>query len=530
MASGNSNRELIQIEAGEEVTSVRDRLSFIHGKRVLLVWPEEGTALTRKLDLVLVQREAMRRAIRLAIVTHDLQVIQHAKELNISTFETIGASERSRWKRGRAKVFTDRTDRPKDAPESEAVLSELKDVVSRRIERPPMGALPTLLIRGGLISILLAIIAIGVYLFVPSATVTIIPAVQNIEQSLQILINPDPLFTSIDVENGVLPATVLKIEVEASYSSPTTGVQQFGSELAVGDVLFTNRTSAPITIPLGTTVSTTDNPPVLFRTIQESQLPANGDITVSIEALPGSAGEIGNVEANRITAVIGPLGSQVTVTNPQPTRAGVAQVERAVSPSDVQTLELLVDQIIQDRAYTEIQNSTQLSPDDYVLFDTLQIVEERDDWMRWSADVGDLQDTLTLTKRAVVQVLVVNTRLGQQIVFAQMARQVVRGRSIDPNTIQYRTGDVLVTRDENGRILNVFFTMSGHCTARAQIDPEAVKAQIANKSFDEAIEHLRTRVDIAPNTIPDVTFSPDWMWQMPVLPIRITLIIQENTQ
>ncbi|PJF27306.1 MAG: hypothetical protein CUN52_14710, partial [Phototrophicales bacterium] len=90
--------------------------------------------------------------------------------------------------------------------------------------------------------------------------------------------------------------------------------------------------------------------------------------------------------------------------------------------------------------------------------------------------------------------------------------------------------DVLVTRDENGRILNVFFTMAGRCTARAQIDPEAVKAQIANKSFNEAIEYLRTRVDIAPNTVPDVIFSPDWMWQMPVLPIRITLIIQENPQ
>ncbi len=528
MASSNSNRELIQIEAGEEVNSVRDRLSFIHGKRVLLVWPEEGTALTRKLDLVLVQREAMRRAIRLAIVTHDLQVIQHAKELNISTFETIGASERGRWKRGRAKVFTDRHDRPKDAPESEAVLSELKDVASRRVARPPMGALPTLLIRVGLIATLLIILVAGVYLFVPSATVTIIPAVQQIEQSVQIVINPDPRFTSIDVENGILPATVLKIEVESSYSTPTTGVQELGSGLAVGEVVFTNSTSANITIPLGTTISTTDDPPILFRTTQSADIPANGQITLPIEALPSSAGEIGNVDANRITLVVGPLGGQVTVNNIQPTRAGIAQIERAVSQSDRDTLELLVDQIIQDRAYTEIQNSAQLSPDDYVLFDTLQIVEERDDWKQWSANVGELQDTLTLTKRAVVQVLVVNTRLGQQIVFAKMARQVVRGRSIDPNTIQYRTGDVLVTRDENGQILDVFFTMSGSCIARAQIDPELVKSQIANQSFEDAMEHLRTRVDIAPNTVPELTFSPDWMWQMPVLPIRITLNIQEN--
>ncbi|HRF94396.1 MAG TPA: hypothetical protein PLZ51_04340, partial [Aggregatilineales bacterium] len=298
---------------------------------------------------------------------------------------------------------------------------------------------------------------------------------------------------------------------------------EFGSALAVGEAVFINQTSATLTIPLGTTISTTDDPPILFRTTQESEVTGGSEITLPIEALPSSAGEIGNLEAGRLVSVVGPLGEQVTVNNPAPTRAGVAQVERAVTDSDRQTLELTVNQLLQERAYTEIQNSTQISPDDFVLLDTLQIVEERDDWKQWSANVGDLQDTLTLTKRVVVQVLVVNTRLGQQIVFAQMARQVVRGRSIDPNTIEYRTGDVLVTPD------TVFFTMSGNCVARAQIDPEAVKAEIANKSFSEAIDYLRTRVDIAPNSIPELTFSPDWMWQMPALPIRISLTIEETT-
>jgi hypothetical protein len=99
----------------------------MRGQRVLIVWPEQGTALTRKLDLVLIQRDAMRRAIRLALVTHDPVVVEHARELNISTFETIGASERGRWKRGRSKVFISRFQRPKDEPEPE----ELMDVASR---------------------------------------------------------------------------------------------------------------------------------------------------------------------------------------------------------------------------------------------------------------------------------------------------------------------------------------------------------------------------------------------------------------
>src|SRR5215218_7219148 len=100
--------EYIQLAANEDVNSIRDRLAFIRGTRILLIWPEQGTALTRKLDLVLVQREAKRRAIQLALVTHDEQVIQNATDLGISTFETIGSSERVRWKRGRTRLFTSR--------------------------------------------------------------------------------------------------------------------------------------------------------------------------------------------------------------------------------------------------------------------------------------------------------------------------------------------------------------------------------------------------------------------------------------
>ena len=71
--------EYIQLENADDVGSIRDRLSFLRGQRVLLIWPEEGTILNRKLDLVLIQREAMRRAIRLALVTHDAEVIRHAQ-------------------------------------------------------------------------------------------------------------------------------------------------------------------------------------------------------------------------------------------------------------------------------------------------------------------------------------------------------------------------------------------------------------------------------------------------------------------
>ena len=52
--------ELLQLERNEDVASVRSRLLPLASNKLLLVWPVRGTALTQRLDLVLVQREAQR--------------------------------------------------------------------------------------------------------------------------------------------------------------------------------------------------------------------------------------------------------------------------------------------------------------------------------------------------------------------------------------------------------------------------------------------------------------------------------------
>src|SRR5512143_993059 len=109
--------QIIQLEPYDDVVSVRDRLSFVNTERVLLVWPRRGEILKRKLDLVLIQREAARRGARLALVTAAPDVLENAADLNISTFPSVTASQQAPWKHPRSKVFVDRSDRPAEAPD-----------------------------------------------------------------------------------------------------------------------------------------------------------------------------------------------------------------------------------------------------------------------------------------------------------------------------------------------------------------------------------------------------------------------------
>ena len=282
---------LIQLEPNEDVASVRDRLSFIRGDRVLLVWPERGTALTRKLDLVLVQREAMRRAIRLAFVTYDTNVIKHAEELNISTFETIGESERKRWKRARSKVFTNRFQKPSDEP----IPADLQEVASRIMKDSEPDPAQVAINRAIMVMVFIAVLlAIG-FAILPSATVTITPAQSIVESSQDIVASPD--IEDIDMENGIIPMTRLRVEATERGTVETSGELSLGDTRAVGSVVLINRTAQEIIVPQGMVVTTSAGTPIQFRVLNEVTVPGGQGLQaeVGIEALQDFAGPIGNV-------------------------------------------------------------------------------------------------------------------------------------------------------------------------------------------------------------------------------------------
>lgn len=504
----------LQLEKGDDAPSVRDRLSFIHGKSVLLIWPEEGTVLTRKLDLVLVQREAMRRAIRLALVTHDVQVVQHATELNISTFETIGASERARWKRGRARVFARRSQKPVDTPDAEELMPVASRVRGDDSGEPGIGRR---LVRIVVLLLLLAVTAAAAYVAIPSATVTIAPAQSQIQAELTI--SADLTAPDLDIERGVIPATRLSVTVEETSTVPTTGAQALADIPAQGSVIFVNQTETAVEIPVGTTLSTSAGTPILFRTTEDALVPAGigQQLEAPIEALQGSAGEIGNVESGLINTVIGALAEDVTVRNLNPTFGGTSRSLAAVSVEDRDRLLATVRQQLQSRAYVEML--PRLDETQFLILETVRIAEERSDWTTFSAQPGEPADSLTLTMRAVVEATSINERFGQQIVFARLAQQIPRGREVQPESITYERGPVQSVY-ENG---NVDFSMTGTGQVMGQINTAMVQQRLAGQSVTEALAYLAAALDLAPGVEPRVELNPDWFGQMPLLPIRISV-------
>ncbi len=510
--------EFIQLEEGDDVSSVKDRLSFHHRKQVLLIWPESGRVLSRKLDLVLIQRDAIRRGIRLALVTHDPKVVQHAGELNISTFETIGASERHRWKRGRSGVFSKRFWRPrKDTPDPE----ELMPVASRvRGEESETSALRRWGLRFVVTLIVIVLLAAVALIFLPGATVTLQPAQEETSVSVDITAKLDA--PAVDIENGIIPATLLSVTIEETGTIPTSGVQQLADIPAQGSVIFVNQTASSINIPAGTTVSTSAGTPIQFRTLENASLPGGvgQQLEVPVEALPGSAGSIGNVESGLINTVADNLSDRLTVRNVNPTYGGSSRTLGAVTQDDYDRLQATVRQQLQARAFLEMQ--PRLDPSQFLILETVRIAEERSDWTKFSAQVGDAADTLTLTMQAVVEATAVNEQFGQQIAFTRLAHQIPEGRVILPDSIEYQRGPV-TNVFQNGQ---VNFTLGAQGLVVAQIDPAALQDRLAGHSLDEALTVLLRELDLEEGSTPQIQISPEWFGRMPLLPFRIRVVLE----
>ena len=513
--------QIIQLESYDDVVSVRDRLAFVRADRVLLVWPAQVEAvsvspaiLSRKLDLVLVQRAAVHNGLRLALVTHDPLVIAQANDLNLSVFDSVDAGSKIRWKRPSNQVFTNRATRPEYSDQYE--LLEAASRLSRMRAVPPEQRRRNQIIRVAAAVILAATLLGGAYIVLPSATVRIFPAHDQLTTTVKL--TADPTIVIENVDSGHVPATLAKdIFIQRQATLATSGLLDVPNTVASGTVVFTNKTSKPVAVPKGTIVTTLSaRNPARFQTTTDALVDAGGSAEITIQATVDSAGPIGNIESDLITATEGDLSQSLSVRNPNPTQGGTLRSQKVVTKTDQdKLLALLRQQIIA----TSIADIT-LSSDQFIVPGSIKILEERPEWTTYSAFVGDAADTLTLTLKARIQALIVDQSAARKTAYVNLAKQL-GNREIVVESVTYQLGRV----DPMNASGQATFLMTASGEAISQIDPELARSQLIGMSVTDAQALLYHTWLLDPLRAPQFALRPPFLGRLPVLPIRLDIEI-----
>ena len=498
--------QIIQLEPHDDIISARDKMGWGQTSRILLIWPDSGRVLHRRLDLILLQRHTVSLGAQLAIVTRDPDVRFYASELAIPVFKDPHQAQDSSW-RVKNRRRPARHLRPYKSEHSQPDLNTLYEEA-----HPPTPAwLSKPLTRLILFTIgVLAFLSIAAILL-PSAIVTLNPKTDTQEITLKVQANPE--IENINL-SGELPARSAQVIVEGRSNLAAQGTIQIPDEYASGRVTFTNLSDTAILVPVDSVVRTLDNEPVRFLTTKAIEVPPGPGESISIPVQATKPGKDGNLPADSLVAIEGPLGLTLAASNALPTSGGKDRIAPAPTAED---REKLYQQMLDDLQLTAINElQEQLRQDDLIFTSTLSLTHVLEETYEPAEEVPS--DLISLNLRVEFEALTVSSEDIEILLTNILDANLAEGTSPIPETLKYTfLGEPVVGVDDIS-----LWQIHATRTFKAHIpDTQAVNLTLG-LSPTKAKQRLLDSLPI--NYPPQLVVTPDWWPRMPLLPFRVKVI------
>jgi hypothetical protein len=492
--------QIIYLDPHDDRVSARDKLGWAQAPHIILVWPKYGRVLTRRLDLVLLQRYAQQRSSHIGIITHDPDVLENAEILSIPVFDSIDHIPENMWPH---KVRTD------------AWVSPGPGEAIEELPRPPQASLTmevpdqvTQIVRPTLAGIAIIAILLLVFSLSQSAEVILSPATSSLKVDMAVRLDPQIEEPVIDA----IPSRTVSVQVTDSLRIPTTGTIALPAVSARGEVVLTNLTSASVSIPIGTGLRASSREDLRFLTTEAIELDAKegAQVVVIVEAV--SPGPAGNVQEGVIDGVEGVLGLSISANNPERITGGVNEVRSAVAAADYRMLKEQLIDILLERSFSELPDVLETGE---ALTDRWQQVARiiRSDYDR---EIREPADTLSLTVE--MEVSSQAYRIEDLKNSAQMKLQASLGlnEQLLPNSFRF-VGETTTQPSERGQII---LETSFEQDTFQSVDKSAYADLIRAKPVDTALQLLEGKANLAEP--PEIVVRPSWLRRLPWLSIRIT--------
>jgi hypothetical protein len=506
---------LVELTSNDSLAGMLAKLREVGGDRALLVVPSNLSL--DSVELRVIRREAASLGLSVALLTSNVQLRKLAIQEGLSSFRSRNWAERARWRRPRRAPSARRppfgTAEPV-APYGPGLFSKSSPTgfrpfaFLRSFVRRPSSWLGTLGLALCLVVIFVGLLfAMGVV--IPSASLAVTPSSEPIQVTVSLKAVQD---SPVDVEKGIVPARALSAQVSGEARMATTGRSLEPDKRAVGRVLLFNRTAAPVTVPLGTVVSTATGNNVQFATQAEAPLAPNGRADVPVEAvLPGPSG---NVRAGTVTRVEGPLALSILVANEAATSGGTLSKVGIVTEDDQKLLQAQLFERLKQQAFAKLME--RVEPGSFIPPESVEYLAMSPTFAPF---VGEVSPDLSLSMSAQAVGLAVDSGAGSEAALARMQAAMPPGTRLISDTIRFIPGSVKV---EDPRTVAFDITAEGRLLR--PIDTRAIRTAIMGMDPDEAAGLVQERYELAKR--PEVRLGPEWLpyivpRNLPLLPWRI---------
>jgi len=493
---------ILQLDAFDNVISIRDKIAWSKTQRILLVWPNKGKIKLNSIDIILILRSAESLGAQISVVTDEPVIINQLKELGVSIFSSIPEAQKKPWRKPRIR---DRSILTKNSDGSRNQLDFDKKIQIKNFEL-------SIQMRWIVFSIGVIATILTIFIFIPSAQITLSPMLE--EQSMQMNFRSDPTIKEINM-TGAIPYNIVEIEIEGQLEEESTGIIRIPDKKASGEVTFRNLSDQEIFIPKGTIVRTSGDPLIRFETTKEAILKPGIESQIDVPILCMSGGTIGNVSGGSITSIENDLGGNIVVMNNGSTYGGVDIKTFSPTENDYEKLKTELIELLKLNAIEEIKDTYPnaiLIPEKTIKIEEI-ISEER------IPEVGDPAERHILRIIATISgwiftendieksvQLAMNADLNEQFHANEgnIEIEIIQDSVIfDKNELQW---EVKATREISSYINEIYITQN-----------------ILGLQIETAKSFLKNEIKL--NNDPVIVISPSFWKNLPFLPFRINMVI-----
>jgi hypothetical protein len=500
--------QVLTLQPDDNVITLGDTVRRVRADRLIVVIPPDSELFRRRVDLQVVVRQARRRKLDLALVTSDPDVHDHARELGVPVFGAVNAAQGRRWRWPWQNLPAGPIDprRIKSRRRQFAIEGDLSEMRRRRVRRQRFRWVYRVL---GALFFLAALSVVGslVYLAVPGARITLVPASEEVAVVVPIVAVPG--LTQVDFAGRQVPARSVRVTVEGDASITTTGVRDVPDQPASGTVLFTNLLPQDVPVPAGTGVRTTAGIPIRFVTNDAVVVPASGQATVNVHAV--EPGPSGNVDEGQINLVEGIQGLALRVINLRPTDGGSSLQLPAVTQYDRDTLKQILFKELDRQATVDMSASAGAT--EFVAADSTRVLLiEEENYDRF---VGEQAAILNMNMRVVIEGVIVDEQAARSLVYNALSAKGGRGFELIPSSLRFRRGEITSV---DGRGAVTFF-MQGWAARTALLNVGGLQQAVAGKTLPEARAYLNDHLALAQP--PEIAVWPQGFERLPYLAFRM---------
>jgi hypothetical protein len=371
-----------------------------------------------------------------------------------------------------------------------------KNKLSGLISRKP-------LVIGVVFLLLLIIGAFAAWWFYPKASVTIYLSTKSLDERIEITADPD--ITTADLENAIIPGSLVDVSVTGDKTKSTTGTKVVG-ESAKGEITL-YRVGPSLNLPAGTVLN---GPNDLKFTLDSDTLLASGSSipdpgTTNASVTASDIGAQYNLASDTAFTISNYAASDISAKNSNAFSGGSSREIRAVSENDIAELEdSLTDELTQ-KAKAEIESKV---GGNQLLIDESLVITEPE--TSYSNKVGDEATSLKLSMSMTAQVLVVD-----QNALRELAKEVLKDRV--PDGFILRSEQIKSEFEYNDEVDGKYELLAKvEANLLPEIDPSEVSKKIAGR-YPQLVKDFLTK-EIPGFVRADIILKPKLPGRLGTLP------------